>query len=71
MKNPDCTKCIHYFISLDERRPKACRVFNIKGRVMPSIDVKRFTGHVCPVFEKRVSNEKKIIKRSTILDTFA
>lgn len=71
MKNPDCTKCIHYFITLDEKRPRACRVFNIKGRVLPSIEVKHFTGHVCPVFEKRESKKKEVIKRSTVLDTFA
>lgn len=71
MKNPDCTKCIHYFITLDELRPKACRVFNIKGRVIPSIDVKRFTGHICPVFQPKTFEKKEVIKRSTILDTFA
>lgn len=71
MNNPDCTKCIHYFITLDERRPKACKVFNIKGRIMPSVEVKKYTGHMCPVFHSRPKGKKEVIKQSSILDTFA
>jgi hypothetical protein len=69
--NPNCTRCIHFYITLDERRPRACKVFNIKGRAMPCIDVKRLTGHTCPVFEQRPNNKKKSIKFNRILDTFA
>ena len=71
MIKPNCSKCIHFFITLDENRPRGCRVFNIKGRAMPSINVKRFTGHSCPVFEKRKNENKVIIKKDQILDTFA
>ncbi len=71
MANPNCSKCIHFFITLDENRPRACRVFNIKGRAMPCVDVKRFTGHTCPVFEERKKESKGVIKKDQILDTFA
>ncbi len=71
MNNPDCTKCKHYYITLDERFPKACRIFNIKGKVLPSIDVKRYTGHRCPVFEQREKVKKDIIISDKIVDTFA
>lgn len=71
MANPNCTKCIHFFITMDENRPKACRVFNIKSRVIPSIDVKRFTGHTCPVYEERKKESNVVIKNNQIFDTFA
>ena len=71
MKNPDCFKCEHFYITLDESHPRACKVFNIKGRGIPSVEVKYFTGHVCPVFKKKKVDKKEVIKESSILDTFA
>lgn len=71
MAEPNCKNCIHFFITLDERKPRACKVFNIKGRNMPCIDVKRFTGYTCPVFEARSKPNKGYIKKDQVLDTFA
>lgn len=71
MKHPDCNKCKHYFVTLDEYKPKGCRVFNIKGPNMPSVDVRRFTGHHCPVFEERVKQDRRVIKEDRIFDSFA
>lgn len=71
MTNPDCFKCIHFYITLDERHPRGCKIFNIKGRAKPSVDVKRLTGHTCPVFKPRLEKKKKVAKNNNILDTFA
>ncbi|OQY38225.1 MAG: hypothetical protein B6229_06440 [Spirochaetaceae bacterium 4572_7] len=72
MKRPDCTKCIYYYITLDERHPKACKIFNIKSLHVPSADIKRFTGHECPVFKERpCENKKKMYRESSIIDTTA
>lgn len=71
MSNPNCTKCIHYYITLDEKFPKGCRVFNIKGKTMPSVDVKRFTGHICPVFTRKENKKRTIISETNFIDTSA
>ena len=71
MKRPNCTQCIYFYITLDERHPKACKFFNIKGLNLPSVDVKRFTGHECPVFKARPSKKKRIYVESSIIDTTA
>ncbi|QEN04165.1 hypothetical protein EW093_05420 [Thiospirochaeta perfilievii] len=71
MDNPNCANCIHFYITLDENRPRACRVFNIKGRSLPSIDVKKFTGYHCPVFKEKERKDKPVYKSNKILDTFA
>ncbi len=71
MVNPNCTNCIHYYITLDERFPKACKVFNIKGKVLPSVDVRKYTGHTCPVFIVRESKKRTIISETTVIDTSA
>jgi hypothetical protein len=38
-------------VSWDYSFPRGCRVFGIKSREMPSLVVKRNTGHHCPAFE--------------------
>lgn len=69
--SPNCNKCKHFYITLDENRPRACKVFNIKSRSIPAIDVKRLTGYECPVFEEKRRVCKDVFKREGILDTFA
>ena len=48
---PNCLKCGHFRISWDPRFPRACRVFEIKSRELPSVEVYRATGTHCPSFE--------------------
>ncbi len=71
MDNPNCTKCKHYYITLDERFPRACRVFNIKGKTMPSLDIRRLTGLHCPVFENKEVKKRSFHKRNQVIDTLA
>lgn len=71
MANPDCFKCHHFYITIDEKFPRGCKVFGIKGKNMPSVDVKRATGISCPVFSSKVSKNPSVIKEDRIIDTSA
>ncbi|MCP5514668.1 MAG: hypothetical protein H7A26_04300 [Spirochaetales bacterium] len=48
---PDCFKCVYFKVTWDERFPRACSVFNIKSRELPSLAVLRNTGRNCPAFK--------------------
>lgn len=71
MANPDCFKCLHFYITVDEKFPRGCKVFGIKGKNIPSVDVKRATGIPCPVFTSREKITKEVIKEERIIDTSA
>ncbi|RKX74381.1 MAG: hypothetical protein DRP87_16985 [Spirochaetes bacterium] len=51
-KAPNCLKCIHFSVSWDPNFPRACSVFEIKSRHLPSLEVFRATGHHCPAFKR-------------------
>ncbi|MBN2618892.1 MAG: hypothetical protein JXR64_11335 [Spirochaetales bacterium] len=71
MKQPNCSKCEHFYITLDERFPRACKVFNIKTYSFPSVDVRRLTGYNCPVFKERITKSKEVIRDINNIDRFA
>jgi hypothetical protein len=48
---PNCLKCHHFRVSWDPRFPRACRVFEIKSRELPSLEVYKATGTHCPSFQ--------------------
>ncbi|MDX9799816.1 MAG: hypothetical protein RBT69_00615 [Spirochaetia bacterium] len=47
---PDCFRCVYFKVTWDEKFPRACSVFNIKSRELPSLVVLRNTGRNCPAF---------------------
>jgi hypothetical protein len=47
---PDCLKCLYFRVTWDPRLPRACDVFGIRCRQMPSAEVFAATGHQCPAF---------------------
>ena len=49
---PDCLSCSHFHVSWDPRFPRACAVFGIKSRKLPSHVVFEATGRHCPEFAK-------------------
>jgi hypothetical protein len=49
-KNPNCLKCVHFKITWDLEFPRACEMFGFKGQSMPSAEVFRATGQICPAF---------------------
>ncbi|MCL2556966.1 MAG: hypothetical protein FWE09_00645 [Treponema sp.] len=50
---PNCLKCAHYKVSWDPFLPHACEIFEIKSRLIPSIEVYNTTGGNCPSFKAR------------------
>jgi len=54
-KSPNCMKCVHYKVSWDPLLPNACEVFEIKSRLMPSVEVFRIVGENCPSFMPRTT----------------
>jgi hypothetical protein len=51
-KPPNCLKCRHFQVTWDPKFPRACRVFGIKSKRMPSLVVRENTGYNCPSFEQ-------------------
>jgi len=49
---PNCLKCAYFFVSWDPGFPRACRVFSLKSRQLPSYEVFLATGRHCPAFEE-------------------
>jgi len=47
---PNCLKCAYYKVSWDPARPHACEVFEIKSRLMPSVEVFNNAGGNCPSY---------------------
>jgi len=51
MKEINCLKCEHFKITWNNNFPRACTVFEIKTKNMPSVDVFYATGQKCPSFK--------------------
>ena len=49
---PNCLQCSHFHVSWDPHFPRACRVFGVKSRRLPSLEVFASTGRHCPAFER-------------------
>ncbi|MDR2484759.1 MAG: hypothetical protein LBD55_05140 [Treponema sp.] len=50
-KAPDCIKCLHFKVTWEPAYPRSCRIFGIKSRNLPSVEVFRATGRHCPSFQ--------------------
>ncbi len=50
-KTPNCSHCVHYHVTWDNRFPRGCRYFGFKTRNQPSLDVLVTTGQNCVFFE--------------------
>ncbi|MBN2875335.1 MAG: hypothetical protein JXM71_09600 [Spirochaetales bacterium] len=52
---PNCLQCVHFRVTWDPALPRACTVFDIKTRNMPSLEVFAATGLHCPSFERKAN----------------
>lgn len=50
---PDCRVCCGFFVTHDAQAPYGCRMFAMKTRVLPMIEVERTSGRPCQAFEPR------------------
>jgi hypothetical protein len=52
-KAPDCTRCIHYYITYDVNFPYGCRALGFKSQRQPQLDVLEASNQPCLAFEQR------------------
>lgn len=50
---PNCVQCVHFRITWDPDFPRACNLFNIKTRSMPSYEVFAANKLHCPSFQRK------------------
>ena len=48
---PNCMQCKHFYVTWDAKFPRGCRLFAIKSRQLPMIEVMRIDGHACRGYE--------------------
>jgi hypothetical protein len=56
---PNCLQCRHFTVTWNARFPRACVVFEIKSRKMPSLVVYESTGYHCPAFEPTEAHRRR------------
>jgi hypothetical protein len=49
----NCIKCKHYYVTWDPTFPKGCKAFGFKTSELPSVLVKKSSGHPCMNFEPK------------------
>ncbi|OQY35654.1 MAG: uracil-DNA glycosylase [Spirochaetaceae bacterium 4572_59] len=58
-KVPNCLRCEHFFVTWDPAFPRGCRIFGIKSRSLPSMEVRKATGRQCPSFKESARLKKQ------------
>lgn len=53
MKNINCLDCIYYYITWDYSKPKGCKYFRFKSKIMPSQIVLKNSGDICKAYRKK------------------
>lgn len=56
---PDCTKCIHYYITHDVSFPYGCRALDFKSKRKPHLDVQDASNTACMAFVPRQEKHPK------------
>ena len=51
--NANCRKCVHSYITWDNRFPYGCKLFGIKSGQIPSVVVYQSSGKKCEGFEEK------------------
>ena len=50
---PDCLRCVHYYITHEARFPYGCRAMAFKSKRLPMQEVLATSGTPCLMFEPR------------------
>jgi hypothetical protein len=50
---PNCFRCEHFVVTWDPKHPRACKLFEFKGRRMPSGPVREDSGIDCLGFKPK------------------
>ncbi len=57
--DPNCLLCEHFYITWDLTFPRGCRIFGIKTKELPSVEVRRATSQGCPSFKGSLKREER------------
>lgn len=55
----NCRKCKHFIITWDLKAPYGCKIFGMKTKQMPSIEVYKTSGTECVKFQVKDEPAKK------------
>jgi len=55
----ECRKCKHFFITWDPKNPYGCRIFGMKTKQMPSVEVFATSGKECLKFQKKEETPRR------------
>ncbi len=58
MKAPSCLQCMNYYITHDVHFMYGCRVFQIKSKRQPILDVVEASGDTCQGFKAKPDRNK-------------
>lgn len=58
MKRVNCRKCVHYYITWDEKFPYGCRAYEFKTNTLPSVKVFQSSGLPCQLFTLKEEPKK-------------
>ncbi len=57
VKRPKCLECRHYYVTYEPSFPHGCRLFQMRSRMLPSIEVERNSGRPCQGYEAKRPDE--------------
>ena len=55
IRDIDCRKCRHYYITWDKKFPYGCKAIGFKSAKSPSLEVYAASGQVCLQFEDKTA----------------
>ncbi|WP_443640404.1 hypothetical protein ABXT70_10295 [Candidatus Njordibacter sp. Uisw_039] len=58
---PDCMQCKHFYVTWEAKFPRGCRLFAIKSRQLPMIEIMRIDGHACRGYAPKPAPQPKDI----------
>jgi len=58
MQRINCRKCRYFFVTWNPSHPYGCKAYGFKGRLMPSITVKKTTGQECQIFSLKTTTSQ-------------
>jgi hypothetical protein len=50
---PDCSRCVHYYITHEASFPYACHALGFKSKRKPHLDVLEASGEYCRAYQLR------------------
>lgn len=50
MERVNCRKCMHFYVTWDEKFPYGCKAYGFKTNSMPSVKVYQSSGLECQLF---------------------